>query len=83
VDAHEDLGIYPTKLLFSQLQGKQKNIYEYLPNAQQTKYAVIPLHTEDEYNLGVYGLHQQAFLTLTIWLLGGPLKQMEKQFFIS
>jgi len=51
VDAHEDSGIYPTKLLFSQLQGKQKNIYEYLANAQQTKYAVIPLHTEDEFNL--------------------------------
>ena len=44
-------GIYPTKLLFSQLQGKQKNIYEYLASAQQTKYAVIPLHTEDGFNL--------------------------------
>jgi hypothetical protein len=51
VDAHEDSGIYPTKLLFSQLQGKWKDIYEYLANAQQTKYAVIPLHTEDEFNL--------------------------------
>ena len=51
VEGHEAFSIYPTQLLLSWLQGKQKNVYEYFAYAQHTKYAVVPLHTEDEYKL--------------------------------
>ncbi len=39
------------KLWLSKLIGKQKDNYAFLAFAQQTKYAVIPLHTVDEFNL--------------------------------
>jgi hypothetical protein len=51
IDLHDESSVYPTRLLFSRLQGKRKNVYEYLANAQHTKYAVIPLHTENEFKL--------------------------------
>ena len=51
INPHEEFSIYPTKLLLSQLQGKRKSVYEFLANAQRTKYAVVPLHTEDEFKL--------------------------------
>ena len=39
------------RLWLSKLIGKRKDNYAFLALAQQTKYAVIPLHTEDEFNL--------------------------------
>ena len=39
------------KLWLSKLIGKRKDNYTFLAFAQQTKYAVTPLHTEDEFNL--------------------------------
>ena len=39
------------KIWLSKLTGKRKDNYTFLAFAQQTKYAVIPLHTEDEFNL--------------------------------
>jgi hypothetical protein len=51
INPHEEFSIYPTKLLLSRLQGKRKSVYEFLANAQRTKYAVVPLHTEDEFKL--------------------------------
>ena len=39
------------KIWLSKLISKQKDNYAFLAFAQQTKYAVIPLHTEDEFNL--------------------------------
>jgi hypothetical protein len=51
IDSNEELGIYPTKLHLSKLEGKRKNMYDYLASAQQTKYAVTPLHTSNEFKL--------------------------------
>jgi hypothetical protein len=39
------------KIWLSKLTGKRKDNYAFLAFAQQKKYAVIPLHTEDEFNL--------------------------------
>ena len=50
IDAEEP-GVYPAKLHLSKLQGKRKSMYEYLATAQQTKYAVTPVHTNDEFKL--------------------------------
>jgi 3'-5' exonuclease len=50
IDAEEP-GVYPAKLHLSKLQGNRNSMYEYLATAQQTKYAVIPVHTDDEFKL--------------------------------
>ena len=42
---------YSNALWLSKLTGKQKNVYEFLAQAQGTKYAVTPLHTTKEYDL--------------------------------
>src|SRR6266446_5174597 len=39
------------RLWLSRLIGKRKDNYAFLAFAQQTKYAVTPLHTEDEFDL--------------------------------
>jgi hypothetical protein len=39
------------QLWLSKLTGKRKDIYAFLAMVQQTKYAVTPLHTEEEFNL--------------------------------
>ena len=43
--------IYPLKLHLSKLKGKRNDVYTYLAAAQQTKYAVTPIHTKEEYML--------------------------------
>ena len=39
------------KFWLSKLTGWQSNVYDFLAEAQQTKYAVTPLHTSEEYDL--------------------------------
>jgi hypothetical protein len=41
--------IYPMKLYLSKLKGKRNDVYSYLSAAQQTKYAVTPMHTKEEF----------------------------------
>jgi len=43
--------IYPVKLHLASLRGKRTNIYEYLAAAQRTKFAVVPMHTAQEFQL--------------------------------
>jgi hypothetical protein len=43
--------IYPTQLRLSSLNSKRGNMYEYLATAQETLYAVTPVHTKEEYTL--------------------------------
>ena len=43
--------IYPMKLHLSHLQGKRKDVYTFLATAQQTKFAVTPVHTSAEFKL--------------------------------
>lgn len=84
------IDFYSNKIWLSKLIGKLKDNYAFLAFAQQTKYAVVPLHTEDEFNL----FHMQCLLevnmplhmdyqTLTRWFYGGQKKQIEKQFSTS
>ena len=42
---------HSNKLWLSKLVGKRKDIYGFLAHAQNTKYAVTPLHTMEEYDL--------------------------------
>ena len=42
---------HSNKLWLSKLVGKRKDIYGFLAHAQNTKYAVTPLHTTEEYDL--------------------------------
>ena len=35
----------------SALSGKRTNLYTYLATAQKTKYTVVPIHTEEEFQL--------------------------------
>ena len=51
VDVNKTAEVYPIKLHLSKLQGARRSMYEYLANAQNTKYAVVPLHTEEEFKL--------------------------------
>lgn len=48
---NQEIDFSSNQLWLSKLTGKRKNIYAFLAMAQQTKYAVTPLHTEDEFNL--------------------------------
>ena len=41
--------IYPVKLHLASLRGKRTNIYEYLAAVQRTKFAVVPMHTTQEF----------------------------------
>jgi hypothetical protein len=43
--------IYPMGLHLSHLRGKRKDVYTYLANAQRTKFAVTPVHTQMEFKL--------------------------------
>ena len=43
--------VYPMKLHLSHLKGKQRDVYTYLAAAQQTRFAVTPVHKEAEYKL--------------------------------
>ena len=43
--------IYPMRLHWSTLSGKRTNFYTYLATAQKTKYAVVPIHTEEKFHL--------------------------------
>jgi hypothetical protein len=43
--------IYTMKLHLSKLKGRHSDVYCYLATAQQTRFAVTPLHTEDEFKL--------------------------------
>jgi hypothetical protein len=38
-------------LSMSRLSGRTKNVYDYLASMQGTQYAVVPLHTKEEYEL--------------------------------
>ena len=40
--------IYPMKLQLAHLKGRRKDVYTFLATAQQTRYAVTPIHTEEE-----------------------------------
>lgn len=51
IDVEEPTSVYPAKLHLSRLQGNRKSMYEYLAIAQKTKYAVTPVHTDDEFKL--------------------------------
>ena len=42
---------HSNKLWLSKLTGRRKDVYGFLAHAQQTKYAVTPLHTKEEYDL--------------------------------
>jgi len=50
-DASLPSTIYPTQLHLSKLKGKCNDVYTYLAAAQQTKFAVTPLHTKEEFTL--------------------------------
>ena len=43
--------VYPTKLHLSTLKGARGDLYTYLAAAQQTKFAVTPFHTKEEFQL--------------------------------
>jgi hypothetical protein len=43
--------IYPVKLYLSHLKGKRKDVYTFLATAQQTRFAVTPIHTTAEFKL--------------------------------
>lgn len=43
--------IYPTQLHLSKLKGTRADIYTYLAAAQKTKFAMTPLHTNEEFSL--------------------------------
>ena len=45
------VSIYPMRLHWSTLSGKRTNFYTYLATAQKIKYAVVPIHTEEEFHL--------------------------------
>ena len=45
------VSIYPMRLHWSTLSGKSTNFNIYLATAQQSKYAVVPIHTEEEFHL--------------------------------
>ena len=45
------LSIYPMRLHWSTLSGKRTNFYTYLATAQKSKYAVVPIYTEEEFHL--------------------------------
>ena len=39
------------RLHWSTLSGKRTNFYTYLATSQKIKYAVVPIHTEEEFHL--------------------------------
>ena len=43
--------VYTTKLHLSKLCGSQKDVYTFLSKAQETKFAVTPIHTKEEFEL--------------------------------
>ncbi|KAJ7017554.1 hypothetical protein C8F04DRAFT_979056 [Mycena alexandri] len=43
--------VYPAKLHLSALKTKRDNVYDYLAHAQRTKFAVAPVHTQQEFDL--------------------------------
>ena len=43
--------VYPTKLQLSTLKGTRGDVYTYLAAAQNTKFAVTPFHTKEEFQL--------------------------------
>ncbi|KAJ7214757.1 hypothetical protein C8J57DRAFT_1483194 [Mycena rebaudengoi] len=47
----EVASVYPERLHLSTLKAKRDNIYAYLAHAQKTKFAVTPVHTQDEFDL--------------------------------
>ena len=50
-DVNLSITEHSNKLWLSKLVGKRKDIYGFLAHAQNTKYAVTPLHTTEEYDL--------------------------------
>lgn len=51
IDPNQERQVYPSRLHLSKLVGKRKSVYDYLANAQGTRYAVTPLHTDEEFTL--------------------------------
>ena len=45
------VSIYPIRLHWSTLSGKRTNFYTYLATAQKSKYAMVPIQTEEEFHL--------------------------------
>jgi hypothetical protein len=43
--------VYPARLHLSTLSTKRDSVYTYLASAQKTKFAVTPVHTEEEFKL--------------------------------
>ena len=72
------VSVYPMRLHLSTLSGKRTNFYTYLATAQKTKYAMVPVHTEEEFTCSIHLYHQMVSLTLKEWQPGGQLKQMER-----
>ena len=77
------VSIYPIRLHWSTLSGKRTNFYTYLATAQKSKYAVVPIETEELFNSSVSlngnGFHHMVPLILKAWQPGGQLKQMERK----
>ena len=72
---------------WSTLTGKRTNFYTYLATAQKSKYAVVPIETEEKFqlfnssvSLNGNGFHLMVPLILKEWQPGGQLKQMERKY---
>ena len=64
------------------IEWKKNNFYTYLVTAQKSKYAMVPIQTEEEFHLlnssvSLNGnwFHQIVPLILKAWLPGGQLKK--------
>ena len=60
------VSIYPMRLHWSTLSGKSTNFNIYLATAQQSKYGVVPIHTEEEFHLSNSSVSQWK-LVFTRW----------------
>ena len=74
--------MYLIRLHWSKLSGKRTNFYTYLATAQKSKYAMVPIQTEEEFHLlnssvSLNGnwFHQIVPLILKEWQPGGQLKK--------
>ena len=81
------VSIYPIRLHWSTLSGKRTNFYTYLATAQKSKYAVVPIETEEKFqlfnssvSLNGNGFHHMVPLILKEWQPGGQLQQMERKY---
>ena len=55
-DALNLVSIYPIRMHWSTLSEKRTNFYTYLATAQKSKYAVVLIHTEEEFHLFNYSV---------------------------